>query len=363
MVHCEIPHLIYGDFMVPGADPKLYSEITDTAKMVSVVEEYLDDYNATNTKKMPLVMFVDAVGHVARISRVIRQPLGNALLLGVGGSGRQSLSRLAAAMAEFDCFQIEITKTYGKAEWKDDLKKLLLKTGEEGKQLVFLFTDTQIVKESFLEDVNNILNTGEVPNLLDDNDVGAIINVDAPDRAGARPAADQGGALQHLRRPRARQPPPVLCMSPLGEAFRTRLRNFPSLVNNCTIDFFAEWPEEALRSVAKNTLDTIDMGDDQTRRASSRCAADPPVGRACECALPRGAAAVQLRDADVLPGGAVDVQDAACAEARGGGHRQAAAGHRPRQAAGHRGRGRAAQEADRARCSRSSSRRRRRCRR
>ena len=48
--------------------------------------------------------------------------------------------------------------------------------GEEGKQLVFLFSDTQIVKESFLEDINNILNTGEVPNLLDDNDVGQILN-------------------------------------------------------------------------------------------------------------------------------------------------------------------------------------------
>eukprot|EP00966_Prymnesium_polylepis_P021841 501924-Prymnesium_polylepis.1 len=56
-----------------------------------------------------------------------------------------------------------------------------------------------------------------------------------------------------------------ICMSPLGEAFRSRLRNFPSLVNNCTIDFFAEWPEEALRSVAKNTLDTIELGDDKVK--------------------------------------------------------------------------------------------------
>ena len=61
--------------MIPNADPRIYSEIKDTSKMVTVVEEYLDDYNATSTKKMPLVMFVDAVGHVARISRTIRQPL------------------------------------------------------------------------------------------------------------------------------------------------------------------------------------------------------------------------------------------------------------------------------------------------
>jgi len=265
VVHCDIPSLLYGDFMDPSADPKLYSEITDIPKMISTVEEYLEDYNATNTKKMPLVMFLDAVGHVARISRVIRQPLGNALLLGVGGSGRQSLSRLAASMGEMECFQIEITKTYGKNEWKDDLKKLLLRTGEEGKQVVFLFTDTQIVKESFLEDINNILNTGEVPNLLDDNDAGSIINT-------MRPIAQAAGlpltkvALYNVFVGRVRANLHLaLCMSPLGEAFRTRLRNFPSLVNNCTIDFFAAWPEEALRSVAKNTLDTIDMGTDEVK--------------------------------------------------------------------------------------------------
>ena len=146
-VPVDVTHLLFGDFMVPNADPKLYSEITDTQKMVAVVEEHLEDYNASVTKKMPLTMFVDAVSHVARISRVIRQPMGNALLLGVGGSGRQSLSRLAAYMGELECFQIEITKSYGKSEWRDDLKKVLLTTGEEGKQLVFLFTDTQIIKE------------------------------------------------------------------------------------------------------------------------------------------------------------------------------------------------------------------------
>ena len=64
--------------------------------MVKVLEEYLEDYNQINTAQMKLVLFSDAVRHVARISRVIRQPLGNALLLGMGGSGRQSLTRLAA---------------------------------------------------------------------------------------------------------------------------------------------------------------------------------------------------------------------------------------------------------------------------
>ena len=51
----------------------------------------------------------------------------------------------------------------------------------------------------------------------------------------------------------------VMCMSPMGEAFRDRLRMFPSLVNCCTIDWFSEWPDEALRSVAQSSITEVDL--------------------------------------------------------------------------------------------------------
>jgi dynein heavy chain len=119
--------------MVPGADPKVYAEVADIAKLQPAVEEYLNDYNAESKQPMRLVLFMDALEHVSRIARIIRQPGGNALLLGVGGSGRQSLSRLATYMAGYALFTLEISKGYGKNEWREDLKKILMKAGIEEK--------------------------------------------------------------------------------------------------------------------------------------------------------------------------------------------------------------------------------------
>ena len=147
------------------------------SQLQPTIEEYLNDYNAESKQPMPLVMFMDAISHVARITRVLRQPKGNMLLLGVGGSGRQSLSRLSTFMAECKIFSIEITKGYGLSEWRESLKEILLYAGIKAQPAVFLFSDTQIVFEAMLEDINNVLNTGDVPNLYAPEDDETITTV------------------------------------------------------------------------------------------------------------------------------------------------------------------------------------------
>eukprot|EP00959_Pyramimonas_sp_CCMP1952_P322112 6740247-Pyramimonas_sp.AAC.2 len=96
-----------------GGHGDRYVQVTDTMSMVRVMGEMLDDYNSTAGAPMKLTMFVDAIEHVSRISRVIRLPLGNALLLGTGGSGRQSLTKLAVYIEEQDIFTIENSKVRG----------------------------------------------------------------------------------------------------------------------------------------------------------------------------------------------------------------------------------------------------------
>ena len=61
---------------------------------------------------------------MCRLCRVLRQPRGNALLVGVGGSGKQSLTRFAAHISGCRAASIELRKAYGMADFREDLKKL-----------------------------------------------------------------------------------------------------------------------------------------------------------------------------------------------------------------------------------------------
>ena len=261
----EMNRVMFGDFMVPGADNPKYEEITSQEKLVATIEEYLADYNTQMKTRMDLVLFLYAAQHITRIARVLRQPFGNALLVGVGGSGRQSLTRIAAFMSEFDVFTIEITKSYTKTEWSEDLRTVLKRAGAENKVQVFLFSDTQLKEESFLEDLNNILNTGEVPNLFPKDE---IMQVTEAVNARAKKVG-MDGSLSDLFKffvmECRKNLHMVIAMSPVGDAFRERLRMFPSLVNCCTIDWFSEWPGEALRSVASQFMQDMDMPTEEIK--------------------------------------------------------------------------------------------------
>lgn len=141
-------------------------------------------------------------------------------------------------------------------------KMLLKNAGVKGQKTVFLLTDTQIKDEAFLEDVDSILNTGEVPNLFAMDEKQEIMEVKPSilhdEQSGTLiyfislpqticPIAQGGNknlelsplALFAFFVTRCRENLHiVVAFSPIGDAFRNRLRQFPSLINCCTIDWF-----------------------------------------------------------------------------------------------------------------------------
>lgn len=248
-------------------DDKAYQEVANIENLKKFLTDECEEYSTNNTaEKMNLIFFDYAIKHICRISRVIFWNSGNMLLIGVGGSGRMSLTKLTAFILKLDVFQIKLTKTYATSEWSEDLKTILIATGQESKKLVFFLRDSDIIQESFLESINNILNTGYFPNLFSPDEISGINESLKMNKKYAQLTDQQRWEifLSNVKR----NLHIVMCMFPHGEVMRSRIRQFPALINCCTIDWFTEWPSDALNAVAEHFLHNKSIADTLEKRKS-----------------------------------------------------------------------------------------------
>ncbi|TYZ61675.1 hypothetical protein PybrP1_000691 [[Pythium] brassicae (nom. inval.)] len=259
------------DGAVADAALKVYEPGGALADIRARVLEFLDRYNAEFPQRsMRLVLFDDALHHLLRISRLLDMPRGSALLVGVGGSGKQSLTRLAAYMSGSAIFQVVLTKTYNTNAFLEDLRTLYKSAGHQRKSTTFLFTDAEIKNEIFLELLNSVLMTGEVAGLFAKDEMMAMTadlrNAFVKERPGqAETAANLKQYFVDCVRDNLHV---VLCMSPLNAKFADRARKFPGLISGPTIDWFLPWPEDALIAVSKGFIQDYAMECEPATKAA-----------------------------------------------------------------------------------------------
>lgn len=242
--------------------PKVYEDGGSLESIRARAYTFLQKFNEENpSKTMDLVLFEDALKHLLRINRLIETPRGSGLLVGVGGSGKQSLTRLAAYISRSNCFQITLTKQYNVTSLMDDIRELYKSAGHKRQSTTFLFTESEIKDEVFLETINSILSTGEVPGLFAKDEMLAMtadLRLDfLKDRPGQEETPDN--LKQYFTDCVRDNLHVILCMSPLNPKFPVRARKFPGLVSSPTVDWFLGWPEDALVSVSKGCIKDFEL--------------------------------------------------------------------------------------------------------
>ena len=205
--------------------------------------------------------------HISRIGRILFQPSGNGLFVGVGGSGKQSLSKLTAFILNQEVFRIVVASNYGLADLKTDIQTLFTKTGVSGAEMLFLLTDSQIVDNKFLVYINDILSAGYIPELFAPDELDGILGK-IRGEAKSMGVLDAPEHLMNFFINKVRKNLHMgLCFSPVGEAFRFRARQFPALINCTTIDWFHAWPRDALVGVANRFLAKIEFPSEEISEA------------------------------------------------------------------------------------------------
>jgi len=91
------------------------------------------------------------------------------------------LARLSAFISSLEPFQIQLRSTYGIADLKADLATLYIKAGLKNIGIMFLMTDSQVADEKFLVLINDMLASGEIPELFADDEIDNIIQTIAPE--------------------------------------------------------------------------------------------------------------------------------------------------------------------------------------
>ncbi|OAF69166.1 Axonemal beta dynein heavy chain 2 [Intoshia linei] len=246
---------IFGDYM---SQESVYEDISDETELKNKIGEYMENHNKTEKSTLTLVLLRDVLEHVSRICRIIGQRRGNLILIGIGGSGRQSFSTLASYIYKYSIYKIEITMNYRLNEFREDIKKLYWQTGIDKKPTVFLLTDDDIRNESFLVDISNILSSDELPNIYKADEIEQICT-ELSESLNIKDSKDSTNLILKTFMENVKDNLHIiLCVSPIGESFRNRIRKFPALINCTTIDWINDLSDESLSQVAYEYIETIE---------------------------------------------------------------------------------------------------------
>nr|XP_058139450.1 dynein axonemal heavy chain 9 isoform X3 [Dasypus novemcinctus] len=259
---------MYCHFANGIGEPK-YMPVQSWELLTQTLVEALENHNEVNTV-MDLVLFEDAMRHICHINRILESPRGNALLVGVGGSGKQSLTKLAAFISSMEVSQITLRKGYQIPDFKVDLASLCLKAGVKNISTVFLMTDAQVADERFLVLINDLLASGEIPDLYSDDEVENIINSVRNEVKSQGLVDNRENCWKFFIDRIRRQLKVTLCFSPVGNKLRIRSRKFPAIVNCTAIDWFHEWPQQALESVSLRFLQNTESIESTVKQSISK---------------------------------------------------------------------------------------------
>ncbi|PNJ39368.1 DNAH14 isoform 1 [Pongo abelii] len=223
------------------------------------------DRTVINSKEMAALLFVHEATRVfhdrlmdftdkSLFYRLLSKELENYFQIGIDGCGKKTCATLACYLTDNKLYRVPISHRCAYVEFKEVFKKVFIHAGLKGKPTVLMVPNLNIEQDSFLEDLNYIINLGRIPDLFENVELDSIA-------MKIRSLTEQSGhmdnrqsLLSFFQKRIYKNLHIFVIMSPEGPSFRQNCRVYPSMISSCTIDWYERWPEEALLIVANSFL-------------------------------------------------------------------------------------------------------------
>ncbi|CAM4781010.1 unnamed protein product [Rotaria magnacalcarata] len=220
------------------------------------ITRYRSDYRDTN-----VFIFREILNTIVRCDRVLTTPGGSLLLAGRSGVGRRTAVGIVAAMNNMKLFSPKVSRSYGIKHFKNDLKTILQNAGVDGEQCVLLMEDYQFMESTFVELINSLLSSGEVPGLYTPDELEAILS---PLREESSQENFRGTMVQYFAQRVKTNLHIVLIMDFTRPTFTIACQSNPGFFKECAVQWMEGWSEKSMIKIPSMLFST-DRSDESMK--------------------------------------------------------------------------------------------------
>ncbi|XP_068440329.1 cytoplasmic dynein 2 heavy chain 1 isoform X1 [Clinocottus analis] len=238
----------------------------DSADLKQVIQKGVVLYSRDN-RELDLLLFWEVCDFVSRVDRVLSRPGGSLLLAGRSGVGRHTATYLVSHMHGYTLFTPKVSRGYSLKHFSNDLKTVMQLAGLEGQQVVLLLEDYQFVHPAFLEMINSLLSSGEVPGLYTPEELEPLLS-------SLKDAASQDGftgPIYNYFSYRIQQNLHiVLLMDCSNSNFTINCESNPAFYRKCSVQWMEGWSESSMKKIPELLLAKTEGGRENKREKDTK---------------------------------------------------------------------------------------------
>ncbi|ANQ06945.1 Dynein heavy chain [Plasmodium coatneyi] len=240
---------------------KMYLGVKKFHVLKEVLAEKLTEYNNSHVE-LPLVLFDYAVVQICKICRILDFDISHLMLIGFGGSGKQSLVKLSIFINCLNLLQISTNNNYDLSNFKADLQEFHLKCAIKPGNVHVLLLKEQNILDSFLPYINDLTSTGLCNDLFTKDEYLGIFSSIRNQIKYLNIGESNEDVFNYYISKIKRNFKVAVTHSPISSLYRDRLTKFPSFLSNFSFVYFLPWPYEALVNVSSKFLSDLEIEEE-----------------------------------------------------------------------------------------------------